>query len=198
MATTPKRNQNQSGNKGPLARDANPERYGGGAMSGADSGNTVRQRELTERRQNDPGSLTEDEAKELATLENLGGVIDLRAGDPNPGDPGNSAREMSEQTGQGADRHVDRSTEFDQSLDRDLQIEGLHDGPGGRRYLVLNLSDDQDALVAAKAYGEAVRQSKPDLAAELLQMAVIDRPMAGDRQTAQDIERQAVENDSLR
>lgn len=40
----------------------------------------ARRLQLTERRQNDPGSLTEEEAKELAHLEHLAGVEERRSG----------------------------------------------------------------------------------------------------------------------
>lgn len=178
-----KRNQagEKNADKGPLQRGANPDRYG------ANGGAEARRRELTERRQNDPGSLTEDEVKELATLEELGGVSERRTGaassagagtgEPNPGDP---APPQDVIAGEGSDRTIDRSGDFNQEReDRDLNIEGLHDGPGGRKYLVLNLTDDADALTAAKAYGAAVSQSKPELAIELAHVIGVGGAVAG-------------------
>lgn len=99
-------------------------------------------------------------------------VVNPVAGDPIiDRDPGDEAflREHG-----AAERTVDESAEYNQ--ERDAAIEGLHDGPGGRKYLVLNLTDDSDALEAAKAYGMAIRQNadKAELANQLLRIAGVN------------------------
>jgi hypothetical protein len=99
--------------------------------------------------------------------------------EPNPGDPEDTVKGANDppQPGGVTDTSIDRAGEFSQVREdgdeREMEIEGLHK-KGKRDYFVLNLTDDPDALCAIKAYGEAIRNSNPDLAIELLRRAGVN------------------------
>lgn len=179
-----KRRNEQGGkhaDKGPIERAGNADQFGANGGAAASQQGDGNEDQTSRDGAANPGL--------GASTSETPGAESPSAGDPNPGDPPSSTmttedlsqlnREIAREHGidldnlppvpeAEGDSRVDRSPEFDQSLDRDLQIEGLHDGPGGRKYLVLNLSDDADSLAAAMAYGEKIRQSNPELAADLL------------------------------
>lgn len=176
---------------GSIQRDKNPERYGAGAEDRQGSGNQDQA----------PRDGAADSGVGAATTEAPGAASSGEAGGPNPGtaapqdvvtdhelahakpvrdpiidrDPGDEAF-LKEHGAGGAvsDRTLDESPEFNQ--DRDAAIEGLHDGPGGRKYLVLNLTDDAEAQAAAGAYAEAIQTdpAKAELAANLFRIAGVN------------------------
>lgn len=179
--------------KGPVARDANPDRYGAGdadkqaekeaqeagkqpetRTEGSDPANpgepvTGAESATGETGGADPGTAApQDVVREEAT----GAVVGQTERDPIiDADPGDEAF-MREH---GAGRTVDQGPEFNQ--ERDVAIEGIQDGPGGRKYLILNLTDDTHAQAAAGHYADLIRKHEPEkseLAAELFRLAGIN------------------------
>lgn len=190
-----KKGQEKNESKGPVARDSNPERFGnGGAQSDKEAQEAGKQPE-TRTEGSDPANPGEPvTGAESATGETGGANPGTAApqdviqeategrhpavtGDPIiDRDPGDEAF-MREHGASGAasGRTVDESPEFNQ--DRDVAIEGLQDGPGGRKYLILNLTDDTHAQAAAGHYAELLRKHEPakaELAAQLFRLAGIN------------------------
>lgn len=190
-----KKNQEKNESKGPVARDSNPERYGNGGateqgaanenqasrdgagdsnvgseQTGPDSSNGAQSAAAGETGGANPGTAApQDAVREEATGEVAG-----RQTERDPiidADPGDEAFMREHGAGE---RSIDRSEDFNQ--ERDVAIEGIQDGPGGRKYLILNLTDDTEAQKAAGAYAEAISKdpSKKELAAQLFRLAGVN------------------------
>lgn len=179
--------------KGPIERDKNPDRYGAG--SGADDQQGVGSQDPPAR----DGAADSDVGVAASEPTGAASSSGEASSAPNPGTaaPEPSAgqdvvREEAHPEGQHQamrdpiidrdpgdesflrERSVDESPEFNQ--ERDAAMEGLHDGPGGRKYLVLNLTDDAHAQAAAGAYAEAIQKdpAKAELAASLFRLAGVN------------------------